>query len=106
MYLGRHGGGWQVKGENSEIIAQEGGIFPDKDHQKNFIECLRTRKKPNGDVEQGHLSASLVHMGNISYRLGNRHLLFDRVKEKFADDEANKYLTPSFRGNYKIPEKI
>lgn len=106
MYLGRHGGGWQVKGENSEIIAQEGGIFPDSDHQKNFIDSLRTRKKPNGDVEQGHLSASLVHLGNISYRLGNRHLYFDNVKEKFTDDEANKYLNPSFRDNYKIPEIV
>jgi len=106
MYLGRHGGGWQVKGENSEIIAQEGGIFPDTDHQKNFIESLRTRNKPNGDVEQGHLSASLVHLGNISYRLGNRHLCFNREKERFSDNEANKYLKPSFRDNYRIPEIV
>ena len=80
MYLGRHGGGWQVKGEDSKIIAQDGGIFPDMDHQKNFIESLRTRKKPNGDVEQGHLSACLVHFGNIAYRVGNKQLYFDLKK--------------------------
>jgi predicted dehydrogenase len=107
MYLGRHGGGWQVKGENSEIIAQEKGIFPDVDHQKNFIESLRTRKKPNCDVEQGQLSASLVHFGNIAYRVGNKQLFFDALNERFiGSDDANKLLRTSYRENYKIPDKV
>jgi predicted dehydrogenase len=105
MYLGRHGGGWQVKGEDSIIIAQDGGIFPDVDHQKNFIESLRTRKKPNGDVEQGHMSACLVHFGNIAFRVGNIQLLFDGKNERFiGNDDANKLLKSSYRDNYKIPE--
>src|SRR6478735_38648 len=58
MYLGRHGGGWQVKGEDSVLIAEDGGIFPDVDHQKDFIDALRNRRNPNGDVEQGHLGAT------------------------------------------------
>ncbi len=107
MYLGRHGGGWQVKGEDSRIIAQDGGIFPDVDHQKNFIESLRTRNKPNGEVEQGHLSASLVHLGNIAYRIGNRQLIFDRENESFiGNDKANLFLKTSYRNNYKLPEQI
>ncbi|HDR52500.1 MAG TPA: Gfo/Idh/MocA family oxidoreductase [Mariniphaga anaerophila] len=107
MYLGRHGGGWQVIGENSEIIAQEGATVPDEAHQKDFIESLRTRKKPNGDVEQGHLSACLVHFGNIAYRAGNKQLLFDAEKEQFInDDEANKFLKSEYRENYAIPESV
>jgi len=107
MYLGRHGGGWQVKDEESKVIAQDGGIFPDVDHQKNFIESIKTRKKPNGDVYQGHLSACLVHFGNIAYRTGNKQLLFDGESELFIDDdEANKFLKTSYRENYKIPEKV
>jgi len=107
MYLGRHGGGWQVKGQDSKIIAQDGGVFPDVDHQKNFIESLKTRKKPNGDVVQGHLSASLVHLGNIAYRTGNRQLLFDGEREHFIDnDEANKLLRTTYRDDYKIPDKL
>jgi predicted dehydrogenase len=107
MYLGRHGGGWQVKGEDSVIVAQDGGIFPDVDHQKNFIESLRTRKKPNGGVEQGHLSACLVHFGNIAFRVGNRQLLFDRENERFiGNDNANELLKTSYRDNYKIPEQV
>ncbi len=107
MYLGRHGGGWQVKGEDSVIIAEGGGIFPDKDHQVDFIESLRTRKKPNGDVEQGQLSATLIHLGNIAYRVGNKQLFFDGKNEKFiGNDAANKLLKTSYRGQYSIPEKV
>lgn len=107
MYLGRHGGGWQVKGEDSRIIAQDGGIFPDPDHQKNFIESLRTRKKPNGDVEQGQLSACLVHLGNIAYRVGNKQLYFDPKRERFiGNDDANRFLKTSYRDGYRIPENV
>jgi len=107
MYLGRHGGGWQVKGEDSKIIAQDGGIFPDVDHQKNFIESLRSRKKPNGDVLQGHMSACLVHFGDIAYRVGNKQLYFDEKAESFTNsDDANKLLKTEYRDNYKIPEVV
>lgn len=107
MYLGRHGGGWQVVRENAEIIAQDGGIFPDIEHQKNFINSLRTRKIPNCSVEQGQLSASLVHLGNIAYRVGNKQLFFDGKSEKFiGDDESNKLLRTSYREKYEIPEKV
>ena len=107
MYLGRHGGGWQVKGEDSKIIAQDGGIFPDVDHQKNFIESLRNRKKPNGDVLQGHLSACMVHFGDIAYRIGNKQLYFDPVTERFTNSEdANKLLKTTYRDKYVIPDKI
>jgi predicted dehydrogenase len=107
MYLGRHGGGWQVKGEDSKIIAQDKGIFPDIDHQKNFIESLRTRKKPNGNIEQGHLSACLVHFGNIAYRVGNKQLYIDAEHEQFiGNDDANKLLKTSYRDNYKMPVNV
>lgn len=107
MYLGRHGGGWQVKGEDSVIIAQDGGIFPDVDHQRNFIESLRTRKKPNGYVEQGQLSASLVHLANIAYRVGNKRLDFDPVNERFiGNEDANKLIRTSYRDQYRMPDQV
>ena len=107
MYLGRHGGGWQVKGEDSRIIAQHKTIFPDPDHQKDFIQSLRSRKKPNADVEQGQLSACLVHLGNIAYRVGNKQLYFDGEKERFTNSqEANALLKPSSREHYRIPDIV
>jgi predicted dehydrogenase len=107
MYLGRHGGGWQVVGPDGEILAQEYGLVPDTAHQQNFIECIRSRKQPNGHVEQGQLSATLVHLGNIAYRVGNQQLFFDGKKERFIDNEAaNQLLKTSYREQYRIPENV
>jgi predicted dehydrogenase len=107
MYLGRMGGGWQVLGPNNEIVAQEGGYFPDNEHQTNFIESLRTRKQPNGDVEECHRSATLVHLGNIAYRVGNKRLLFDPKTEKFLNcKQANILARGAYRKGYGISEKV
>ena len=42
------------------------------DHFANFVECVRSRdtSKLNAEIEVGHYSAGLCHLGNISYRLG------------------------------------
>ncbi len=107
MYLGRQGGGWQIFGPKEQLIAQEGGIHPDKEHQINFIESVRAHKKPNADLEQAQLSASLVHFGNIACRTGNKQLNFNPENEEFMDnDEANKLLNVSYRDNYKMPDKV
>jgi predicted dehydrogenase len=107
MYLGRHGGGWQVLGANNEIVAEDGGVMPDNEHQINFIESMRSRKQPNGDVEECHRSATLVHLGNIAYRVGNRQLLFDPASETFInDDAANGLARGTYRKDYAVPEKV
>ena len=107
MYLGRHGGGWQVFAGDRELAAQEYGKFPDKFHQPNWIECIRSRQQPNGDVEQGHYSASLVHFGNLAYRTGNRQLDFDSDSETFTNsDSANAMLKPHYRKEYRITHEV
>lgn len=107
MYLGRHGGGWQVLGPGNEIVAQDGGVMPDAEHQVDFIRSLRTRKTPNGEVEECHRSATLVHLGNIAFRTGNRQLLFDPGTEQITNNEqANKLARGSYRSGYVIPEKV
>jgi hypothetical protein len=59
---------------------------------------MRSRQRPNADIEEGHISAALCHMANISYRVGDRKLEFDSSKEAFVDDhEANRYLKRSYR---------
>jgi len=107
MYLGRHGGGWQVYDANNKLVHSEYGRQADKEHQDNFIDCIRTRNKPNADVEQGHYSVLLCHLANISYRLGNQKLRFDPKTESFVNaPEANKYLKRTYRHPWVIPDKI
>jgi len=107
MYLGRHGGGWQVLEADGKVVAQEYGYFPDKWHQPNFIDCVRSRQTPNGNLEQGHLSACLVHLANVAYRTGNERLEFDAQTETFVNnDRANDYLKPAYRKHYRIPDEV
>ncbi len=73
------------------------------DHLKNFFECVRTRKKPNADVETGHRATSLCHLINIC-RAVQRKLRWDPAAEKFiSDDEANLYLSRPRRKGFELP---
>jgi predicted dehydrogenase len=77
-------------------------------HFENFISCVRSRKVEDlyCDILEGHMSTSLAHLANISFRTG-RKLIFDPDKEKFVgDDEANRYLTREYRKPYTMPDKV
>ena len=52
----------------------------DQDHMQNFLDCVKSRKLPNGDVLAGHRSAQASHLGNIAY-LEKRRLEFDPTRE-------------------------
>src|SRR5262249_20485856 len=59
MMVARHGGGWQAftnatqQSRPGRIMAQQLGGVPDPHHKQNFVDCIRSRKRPNGDVEYG-----------------------------------------------------
>lgn len=62
-------------------------------HAANFIECVRSRQKPLADIEIGHTSSIVCHLGNISYRVGGRKIRWDAAKEEIVGDrEASKLL--------------
>ncbi len=90
-----------------KVVAEDKGYFPDKWHQPNFIDCIRSRKRPNADVEQSHYSACLVHLGNVAYRTGHQRLMFDSQNETFVNNqEANRLLKPAYREQYRVPEVV
>lgn len=51
-----------------------------EEHVRNFLECCRSRRLPNGDVALGHRSAQAAHLGNLSYEQGRR-IHFDPDRE-------------------------
>ena len=76
---------------------------------KNLVDCVRSRKKENLDnpIIEGHLSASLCHLGNISSRLEGKQLEFNPIKEQFINNrEANMYLSRKYRKPYTMPENV
>jgi hypothetical protein len=107
MYVARHGGGWQVYEAGNKLAAKDRAVHPDKWHTPNFVDCIRSRKDPNGVIEQGHLSACLEHMANIAYRTGNQCLVFDPKSETFTGNAAaNALLKPQYRKHYRIPDQV
>ncbi|MGV8094995.1 MAG: Gfo/Idh/MocA family protein [Mangrovibacterium sp.] len=107
MYLGIMGGGWQVFDPNGNLRDQEYGYFPDENHQRNFIDCLRKGNTPNADIIQGHKSACLIHLANLAYRTGNRQLYYDAKEGQITNSpEANEISLGDYRAPYVIPDKI
>ena len=61
-------------------------------HTDNFLECVRSRRKPNADVEIGCRTATASHLANIAYGLG-RSLKWDPATEEIlGDEEASRWL--------------
>ena len=73
------------------------------DHVRNFVDCLKSRKKPNSDIEIGHRSTSACLLGNVSYRSQQR-LVWDVANEKLiaGGPDAEQYLSREYRGPWKL----
>jgi predicted dehydrogenase len=77
-------------------------LYNSSNHMGNLFDCVRTRKDPICDVEVGHRSACMSHLGAISLRLG-LPLKYDYNKEEFVGDhakEANAYVSRQMRKPY------
>ncbi len=77
-------------------LEEKGGDL-DHPHIANFIDCVRSRAKPTADIEEGHRSAVMCHLGNIATRLG-RAVKWDPEKEEIVGDAAaSKWLGKPYR---------
>jgi predicted dehydrogenase len=83
--------------------AWEGPGWIARPHIQNWLDCIKTRERPNADVEIGHRSISVCHLLNITRELG-RKLQWDPQAEQFvSDDEANKLLDRPRRAGFELP---
>jgi len=82
LYIDRQRYEFQPAGRGTQptVVKAPPGDFT-LDHVNNFLQCVRSRKLPNGDVLIGHRSAVASHLGNISY-VQKRRLNFDPAREE------------------------
>ena len=106
MLLG-HSTGYQVFGPKNKLIKEIKAGVDLPAHHQNFLDCLKTGKKPHGDIEEGHLSTALAHLGNLVCRTG-RVLHFDPKTEQITgDEEANKLVRRTYReGHWAVPKGV
>ena len=81
MDIDRGGFTFTPKGRNPEPVVVKSKVEQTVEHVRNFLDCVKSRKTPNGDVYVGHRSAQASHLGNIAY-VQKRRLKFDPVEEE------------------------
>ncbi len=112
-YLTVDSNGFQVfmgeKRERTQHVKHiESEQWSTRPHVENFLKAMRSRKRSdlNCDILEGHISATLCHMANASYRMG-RTLTFDTEAENFGSDtEANALLSRNYRAPFTVPSKV
>jgi hypothetical protein len=95
--------GWR-KGAKPLIEAKKvTGRILDSDHARNFLDCVRSRKQPNCDIEFGHRATTAPLIANIAHRTRS-FLEWDAKTERFTNSEAaNKMLSYEYRKPYVLP---
>jgi predicted dehydrogenase len=92
----------------ADIIKQPLGahdvrLYRSPGHQRDWIECIRSRRRPIADVEIGARSVTVCHLGNLAY-WNHRKLRWDPQHWQFVGDaEANKWLDRERRAPWKLP---
>ena len=76
-------------------------------HFQNFVDAIRGEDKLRAEIEIGHLSATLCHLGNIAARVG-RGFEFEPASERIVgDDEAGAMLRRQYRdGHWAVPQGV
>jgi len=106
-----------VGGSGYEIVPSKGGQFQQKEprieaeinkaptsnrnltnaHIRDFLDCIKTRRRCRCDMETGHRSTTFAHLGNIALATKSR-IEWDAKNERIVDNkEASKLLHYEYR---------
>ncbi|GAB4135469.1 MAG: Gfo/Idh/MocA family oxidoreductase [Planctomycetaceae bacterium] len=98
--------GWRAYTTRNKLVKETPGDSHEAPHVQNFIDCVKSRKKPYCDLETvGHPASVLCHAGNIAARVG-RTLVLDPKTEMFVGDKEANALRgrPEWRKPWILPE--
>jgi predicted dehydrogenase len=105
MILGKEAG-WRLYGERNKELKSMQGRPNLLAHHRNFFDCIKSGNRPNADIEIGHLSASLCHLGNIATRV-RRVIHFDpKTEEIHNDKQAGPMVWREYREHWARPRGV
>ena len=91
------GSSWSIYDKSGVEVAKGSSPAGDETHLRNFLDSIRGEARPNAEIEEGHKSTLLCHLGNISWRTG-RMIRFDPKARKIVGDrEAEAYWSREYR---------
>ncbi len=82
------GGGYTIYDPSGKEIDKGTGPGGDAVHLQNFVDAVREEAKLNAEIEEGHKSTLLCHLGNIAYRTGRTIRLDPKTHRIVGDREA------------------
>jgi len=106
-------GGWIHISDEGEITAEPKSILAARTvprvswafmegHVRNFLECIKTRRRTASHPELAHRAHTIAHCANLCLRLG-RKVEWDPAAERFVgDDEANRLLERTMRVPWRV----
>ena len=104
LTIGRSG--IRVVGKDNGLLKRIARSKNDERHQRDFVEAIKSSAPPSADIEIGHLSSTLCHLGNIVART-NQAVRFDPKGEKIiSPDAAKPFVTRTYRnGHWAVPDR-
>jgi len=79
-------------------------LFQSPGHHRNWIDCIRSRKRPVADVEIGARSVAITQLGNLAYWT-HKTLEWDPAAWRFTGEDADqKLLDRERRPQWKLPK--
>ncbi|MFN3652971.1 MAG: Gfo/Idh/MocA family protein [Armatimonadota bacterium] len=111
QFEGEHGWIWVDRGKieasapellTDPLPGSATRLYASDNHHQNWLDCIKSRKSPICDVEIGHRSATVCHLGNLALRSG-RKVRWDPKKQKVVGDPEQQRMT---RYAYRSPWKL
>lgn len=95
--------GYKVFDEKGKLVTHEQGQGEDESHLRNFLDCVRSRKAPNAEIENGFRSVVHCHLANVVARTG-RSVRYDAKSDSVSGDpEAEKLMGREYRNHWATP---
>ena len=75
-------------------------------HQHDFVDAIKTGRRPNAEIEVGCRTVALVHLGNIAARLGRSIRMDPKAEAILGDEESSRLLKRRYRkgGHWAVPK--
>ncbi len=112
-WIGEYGWIWVDRGQfetepaglKRDIVGpDEIRLYKSRDHQQNFLDCVKGRAKTIAPAETAHRSASVGHLGVIAMEVGRKIRWDPKTETILGDPEAERLLGHSYRGPWQLPE--
>ena len=102
--------GWEILREPSKDALRAakfpGGVDPRPAHVRNFLDCVKSRRRTVEDMDEGHLVSTVAHLGNVALRAGER-IGWDADREEVVGSPAARALSGvAYRAPWQLPAAV